>query len=99
MPWLARQKRKLATQVASASLSADATESAICGYLPLITLAGLLVNVIFHAPRADPIAAVVLVPFIAREGWKPSTLRDTAATDPRFEPPRDNSRMVAFAGN
>jgi divalent metal cation (Fe/Co/Zn/Cd) transporter len=31
MPWLARQKRKLATQVASASLRADATESALCG--------------------------------------------------------------------
>lgn len=70
MPWLASQKRKLATQVASASLRADATESAICGYLSLIALAGLLVNVIFHAPWADPIAALVLVPLIAREGWE-----------------------------
>ena len=35
MPWLASQKRKLATQVASASLRADATESALCGYLSL----------------------------------------------------------------
>ena len=33
MPWLASQKRKLATQIASASLRADATESALCGYL------------------------------------------------------------------
>ncbi len=29
MPWLARQKQKLGTQVASASLKADATESAL----------------------------------------------------------------------
>jgi divalent metal cation (Fe/Co/Zn/Cd) transporter len=29
MPWLASQKRKLATQVASASWRADATESAL----------------------------------------------------------------------
>src|ERR1017187_8174388 len=62
MPWLASQKRKLATQVASASLRADATESALCGYLSLIALAGLLANAIFHAPWADPIAALALVP-------------------------------------
>jgi divalent metal cation (Fe/Co/Zn/Cd) transporter len=70
MPWLASRKRKLATQVASASLKADAAESALCGYLSLIALAGLLANVIFHAPWADPIAALVLVPLIAREGWE-----------------------------
>ena len=50
MPWLASQKRKLATQVASASLRADATESALCGYLSLIALAGLLANA--HLSRA-----------------------------------------------
>jgi divalent metal cation (Fe/Co/Zn/Cd) transporter len=50
MPWLASQKRKVATQVASAALRADATESAVCGYLSLIALAGLLANAIFHAP-------------------------------------------------
>jgi divalent metal cation (Fe/Co/Zn/Cd) transporter len=70
MPWLASQKRKLATQVASASLRADATESALCGYLSLIALAGLLANLIFRAPWADPIAALALVPLIAREGWE-----------------------------
>ena len=70
MPWLASQKRKLATQVASASLRADATESALCGYLSLIALVGLLTNVIFHAPWADAIAALALVPLIAREGWE-----------------------------
>src|ERR1700687_743647 len=70
MPWLASQKRKLATQIASASLRADATESALCGYLSLIALAGLLANLIFHAPWADPIAALALVPLIAREEWK-----------------------------
>ena len=70
MPWLASQKRKLATQVASASLRADATESALCGYLSLIALAGLLANAIFHAPWADAISALALVPLIAREGWE-----------------------------
>lgn len=67
MPWLASQKRKLASQVASAALKADATESALCGYLSLIALAGLLANATFHASWADPIAALALVPLIARE--------------------------------
>jgi len=70
MPWLARQKRELATQVGSAALRADATESALCGYLSLIALAGLLANTLFHATWADPIAALALVPFIVREGWQ-----------------------------
>ena len=52
MPWLASQKRKLAIQVASVSLRADATESALSGYLSLILLARTLANVIFHAPQA-----------------------------------------------
>lgn len=70
MPWLASHKRKLATQVASASLRADATGSALCGYLSLLALAGLSANAIFHAPWADPIAGLALVPLIAREGWQ-----------------------------
>ena len=70
MPWLASQKRKLAIQVSSAALKADATESALCGYLSLIALAGLLVNAVFHAPWADPVAALALVPLIAREAWE-----------------------------
>lgn len=70
MPWLARKKRKLATETSSAALRADATESAVCGYLSLIALAGLLANAFFHAPWADPIAALALVPLITREAWE-----------------------------
>jgi divalent metal cation (Fe/Co/Zn/Cd) transporter len=70
MPWLASQKRRLATQTASASLRADATESALCGYLSLIALAGLLANATFHAPWADPVAALALVPLILKETWQ-----------------------------
>lgn len=70
MPLLASRKRKLAAQVGSAVLRADASESALCGYLSLIALAGLLANAIFHVPWADPLAALALVPFIAKEGWE-----------------------------
>src|SRR2546427_4676963 len=41
MPWLAAQKRRLSTVTASPALRADAAESAVCGYLALIALAGL----------------------------------------------------------
>lgn len=67
MPWLASQKRKLASQLSSASLRADSAESALCGYLSLIALAGLLSNAILNVPWADPVAALALVPFIVKE--------------------------------
>jgi divalent metal cation (Fe/Co/Zn/Cd) transporter len=68
MPWLAKQKRKLAIQVASASLRADAAESALCGYMSWIALAGLLANAVVRRSWADSVAALVLVPLILGEG-------------------------------
>jgi divalent metal cation (Fe/Co/Zn/Cd) transporter len=70
MPWLARQKRQLSTVTGSAALRADATESAVYGYLALIALAGLGVNAIWKVSWADPIAALALLPLIVREGWE-----------------------------
>ena len=70
MPWLAKQKRQLSAATASAALRADATESAVCGYLALIALAGLAVNAIWGVRWADPVAALTLLPLIVREGWE-----------------------------
>lgn len=70
MPWLARQKRKLAAVTASAALRADAAESALCGYLAWIALAGLLVNALWAKSWADPLAALLLIPLIVREAWE-----------------------------
>lgn len=70
MPWLASQKRKLASQLSSASLKADAAQSSLCGYLSWIALGGLLVNAIFHKSWADPVAALLLIPFVLKEGWQ-----------------------------
>ena len=47
MPWLARRKRQLAAVTSSAALRADAAESALCGYMAWIALAGLAVNFIW----------------------------------------------------
>ena len=68
MPLLASQKRKLAAITSSASLKADAAESALCGYMAWIALAGLAVNAIWGLAWADPLAALALTPLIVREG-------------------------------
>jgi len=70
MPWLATQKRQLSRLTASAALRADAAESAVCGYLALIALAGLVVNAVWKVSWADPVAALGLLPLITREGWE-----------------------------
>jgi divalent metal cation (Fe/Co/Zn/Cd) transporter len=70
MPWLAKEKRKLSAVTGSAALRADAAESTLCAYLSLVALCGLGVNAIWHVTWADPIAALVIVPLIVREGWE-----------------------------
>jgi hypothetical protein len=50
--------------------AADAAESALCGYMAWIALAGLVVNAIWNKPWADPIAALALTPLILREAWE-----------------------------
>lgn len=70
MPLLAREKRRLSVETGSAALRADAAESALCGYLSLIALMGLLANTVWHVRWADPAAALVIVPLILREGWE-----------------------------
>ena len=70
MPLLAEQKRRLSALTANAALRADAAESALCGYLSIIALAGLVANAIWGITWADPVAALCLVPLVAREGWQ-----------------------------
>lgn len=70
MPWLAREKRRLSAATGSAALRADAAQSALCAYLSLIALVGLAVNAIWHIAWADPVAALVIIPLVLREGWQ-----------------------------
>ena len=70
MPWLAARKRQLAARTSSAALKADAAESALCGYMAWIALAGLAVNAIWGKSWADPVAALALIPLIVKEGWE-----------------------------
>jgi cation diffusion facilitator family transporter len=68
MPVLAQAKLKTAGKLESKALRADAYETVACAWLSATTLAGLLLNAAFGWWWADPVAALVLVPLIAREG-------------------------------
>ena len=70
MPLLAQQKRRLSAATGSAALRADAAESALCGHLSVIALAGLVANAFWGITWADPVAALCLIPPVAREGWQ-----------------------------
>jgi len=68
MPILARAKRRVAARIASRALHADSRQTDLCAYLSAILLAGLLLNSILGWWWADPVAALLMVPIIAREG-------------------------------
>lgn len=67
MPLLAREKRRLSTLTGSAALRADGAESALCAYLSVIALIGLAVHAFWNIAWADPVAALLITPLIARE--------------------------------
>lgn len=68
MPLLSRAKKKVGTALGSAAMHADAKQTDFCVYLSAILLVGLLLNALFGFWWADPAAALVMVPIIAREG-------------------------------
>jgi len=68
MPLLSRAKRKVGSALGSAAMHADARQADFCTYLSAILLAGLLLNALFGLWWADPVAGLVMVPIIAREG-------------------------------
>jgi divalent metal cation (Fe/Co/Zn/Cd) transporter len=70
MPILARAKRNVAAGIGSESLKADAKQTELCMYLSVILLAGLVLNAAFRWWWADPIAGLVMVPIIAKEGFE-----------------------------
>lgn len=68
MPLLARAKRRVAKEIHSHALEADARQTDICTYLSAILLGGLLLNAAVGWWWADPVAALVMIPIIGREG-------------------------------
>jgi len=68
MPLLARAKRRVAAQLASSALTAEARQTSLCTYLSAILLGGLLLNAAWGLWWADPAAALLMVPIIGYEG-------------------------------
>jgi divalent metal cation (Fe/Co/Zn/Cd) transporter len=68
MPLLSRAKRRVGRAMDSAAMHADARQTEFCTYLSAILLGGLLLNALFGLWWADSVAALVMVPIIAKEG-------------------------------
>jgi divalent metal cation (Fe/Co/Zn/Cd) transporter len=68
MPILSHAKRKVGTALASSAMHADARQTEFCTYLSAILLLGLILNAAFSLWWADPVAALIMVPIVLREG-------------------------------
>ncbi len=70
MPLLARAKRLSASNLESRAMKADSRQTDLCAYLSAILLGGLALNALFGWWWADPVAGLIMVPIIAREGFE-----------------------------
>lgn len=68
MPLLAWGKLRVAGKVGSAALRAEAKETLACSYLSFTLLLGLAANAALGWTWADPVAALLMVPWLVREG-------------------------------
>jgi divalent metal cation (Fe/Co/Zn/Cd) transporter len=68
MPLLAKAKRRVASGIGSGAMQADSRQTDFCAYLSAILLGGLLLNAVAGWSWADPVAGLVMVPIIAKEG-------------------------------
>lgn len=68
MPLLAWRKLTVAKELNSRALRADAYETIACVWLSVATFAGLALNAALGWWWADPVAALLVVPLIVREG-------------------------------
>jgi divalent metal cation (Fe/Co/Zn/Cd) transporter len=63
-------KRRVAEQLGSQALRAEAMESLMCDLQDVTVLVGVGLNALFGWWWADPVAAFALIPFLLREGWE-----------------------------
>lgn len=68
MPALVRTKRRISSALGSPALRGDAAEGVVCAYMAATLLVGLVLRAAFGWWWADPVAALGIVYFIAREG-------------------------------
>jgi divalent metal cation (Fe/Co/Zn/Cd) transporter len=68
MPLLARAKYNSAKALDSKAMKAEAFQSFTCAWMAAATLFGLGLNALFHWTWADPVAALLIVPTVVKEG-------------------------------
>jgi divalent metal cation (Fe/Co/Zn/Cd) transporter len=68
MPLVAWGKLRAAREIPSAALRAEAKETLACSYLSFTLLLGLGANAVAAWWWADPVAAMLMVPWLVREG-------------------------------
>ena len=68
MPLVALGKLRAAREIGSAALRAEAKETLACSYLSFTVLLGLVANATLGWWWADPVAALLMVPWLVREG-------------------------------
>jgi divalent metal cation (Fe/Co/Zn/Cd) transporter len=70
MPILAHKKYRVGMEIGSKALVADSKETFACALLSVALLLGLGLNYVVGIWWADPVAALVIVFFLFREGWE-----------------------------
>jgi divalent metal cation (Fe/Co/Zn/Cd) transporter len=76
MPVLFTMKYRTGIQLRSKSLIADSKETLACLFLSVALLIGLGLNYLFGFWQADPIVGLIVVVFLAREGYEILTDED-----------------------
>jgi divalent metal cation (Fe/Co/Zn/Cd) transporter len=67
---VSRIESRMAARLDSRALIVESRETLVCAWLAAALLAGLAANALFGFWWADPLAAMLMVGFIGREGWE-----------------------------
>lgn len=70
MPLVSLWKLRVADQLKSAALRAEAKETLACSYLSATLLIGLVAHTTLGWWWADPVAALLMVPWLVKEGFE-----------------------------
>jgi divalent metal cation (Fe/Co/Zn/Cd) transporter len=81
MPFVSRLEHRLSHRIDSRALEAMSRETLVCSYLSATLLLGLGANALLGWWWADPVAALIMVVFIAREGWEAFTRKELCCVD------------------
>jgi divalent metal cation (Fe/Co/Zn/Cd) transporter len=73
MPWLSREKKKVAVALGSSALASEARQTDFCFYLSVILLVGMLAQWLLGLAWIDSAAALAMTPLMlleARRAWQ-----------------------------